>query len=51
MKCSDTKILKIRLIFLLLNDKRKKSALLNFLIETYPTVQQKLKDHKNDSYE
>lgn len=31
--------------------KGKKSALLHFLIETYPAVQQKLKDHKNDSYE
>lgn len=51
MKSTDTKILKIRLIFLLLNDKREKSALLDFLIETYAAVQQKRKDHENYIYE
>lgn len=31
--------------------REKKSALLDFLIEIYPAVQQKLKDHENDNYE
>jgi len=48
-KSSDKKILKIKLIFLLLNDKRKKSPLLEFLIEACAAIQQKMKDQKNDS--
>lgn len=48
MESSVLKVLKTRLIFLLLNDKRKKLASLHFLSKTYPVVKQKQVDHSSD---